>query len=227
MADLISLGMMAAPAISQMIQGSKQRKKARDLNVSTYIPPALRRKISDLTMMSKAGRYAGQDVDEANVRKNVADAMASVREGTSSSANILNAASLLNEQANQAFQNIGARAEQVRERRLADLNMARSEKSGVQMENQRRFQAAKGALEGAGSQNMFNALSNLAAIGVLARGGRGSGQENSAITPDELSGLGMRDLQKMPIFMNSTLENADSTLLSHIERLKELGIIND
>lgn len=228
MADPISLGMMAAPAIAQLITGASQKKKAKNLQASTYIPPALRRKISDLNIRANAGRYAGQDVDEANVRKNVADAMASVKEGTSSSSNILNAASLLNEQANQAFQNIGARAEQVRERRQDDLNRALTEKSGVQMENQRRFQAAKGALSGAGDQNIFNALSNLSSAGLLSSvgGGTGGAGAGNMITPDRIQGLGMEDLQRMPIFMNGAPKDADNTLLNQIERLKQLGIIN-
>lgn len=159
----IPLAVGGVQSIYQLFQANKQRKEAD--KAANYIPPSLLEEESLARTQAGATRYAGQDQDEANVRQGVADTFANVSRASTSSGDILNAASKLDNSQSKALQGIQRTGQVFKQNAMDRLRGTLARKAGAQM--QARMYAEN--LRGAAAKNEYNAV-NSALGGVVQAG---------------------------------------------------------
>lgn len=155
-APIVPLVVGGAQALFQAFQGGQQRKAAR--RAEGYVPPALKEEENIARTQASATRYAGQDQDETQVRQGVADTFSNVSRATTSSGEVLNAASKLSGSQDRALQGIQRTGQVFRQNAMDRLRGTLARKAGAQM--QARMYAEN--LRGAAARNEYNAVSSLA-----------------------------------------------------------------
>lgn len=198
---LVGLG----TGLFQAAAAGRQRRQARRMQPSSFIPPALREAEGSASREAMATRYPGQDVDEANVRQTATDAFHNVARSSSSPSATVNAASRLAGFQQREMRRIGAEARRFRANATDRLRQIQLRKAGVQAENRRQFEAAKSALRGASSQNLFNAISSIGAGAVVSHleGGRGGGGQG-LFTTNPVTGMPERNPMLSSMLYNPT-----------------------
>jgi hypothetical protein len=177
----------AAQGLGQLITGISQRRQARKLKPSTYIPPSLQEAVGSARSRAQATRYAGQGEDERSVRQATQTAMGNVQKSTSSSATALNAAASLAGREQAGMRNISQRAMQNRERQQQIFESALKQRANVEAQNRRQYEAAKSALRGASMQNTSKGLGNFGMAAGLAGDKFLSSRDGGGVTADTSS----------------------------------------
>jgi hypothetical protein len=168
--QLIPLAIAGISAAAQASQASKQKKEAE--RAKRYKNPAIESAASMARAEANSTRYAGQDIDESNVRQGVSDTLSNIQRSSRSSGDILNAASRVSGQQQREYQNI-AKGSQIFRKGAADsYRQAQMAQAGVQDSNRQYSEALKGA----SSQNQFNAWNTL--LGGVASTNFGGGAKN-------------------------------------------------
>ncbi len=179
----------AASAAPKLIEGIKQRRKAKKLKVSNYLPPSLKAASEEARREATASRYAGQDVDEANLRQNVTDTFHNVAKSSSSPNALLNAASQLSGAQTRGNQQIGQNLHRFKQNAKDIYRNLELQKAEQQKENYNQFLGAKSALKGAAKQNIYGGITDLAS-GALASFGPGGDAIGGAIKGVGKAGAG-------------------------------------
>lgn len=151
----------SASGTNQSALGIYQLLRARKVKKDNYVPESLQQNIAEAEALSSKNKYVGQESDEANVRKNTANAISQAREGTNSSANLLNFVSGAQSKQNQAMNQIGQKAMQFQQVNRQNAQNLRGQRANIEMDNMRRFWAAKSALKGAGIQNLMQGQASI------------------------------------------------------------------
>lgn len=162
-APVVPLAVASGQAIYQLFQGQKQRREAD--KVQGYVPPSLVEEENLARTQAGATQYAGQAEDESRVRQGVADTFANVSRASTSSGDVLNAASKLHGAQSDAMQGIAKTGQIFRQSALDRLRGAQARKAGAQMQS--RMYAEN--LRGAAARNEYNAINSLAG-GVVQAG---------------------------------------------------------
>lgn len=155
-APLVPLIVGAAQAAGQAYMSARQRKEAD--KAQKFIPDALKEEENIARVQAGATRYAGQSQDEAMVRQGVADTFGNITRSTTSSGEILNAASKLAGSQDRAIQGIQAKGEVFRQNAMDRLRGTLARKANAQMQS--RMYAEN--LRGAAAQNLYNSVNSLA-----------------------------------------------------------------
>jgi hypothetical protein len=145
----------SANGTSQGVYGMYQLYQASKLKPDNYIPPSLRKNLDEAETLASKTKYVGQAYDEGKVAQNTANAIERARQGTNSSANFLNFVASSQEKENQAMNAIGQKSLAFQQVNRNNAVQLRNQKANLEMDNMKRFWAAKSALKGAGQQNMM------------------------------------------------------------------------
>lgn len=174
---IIPLAAAAAPAIYQGVKGLSQKNQAKKLKESNFVPPELLMN-RDLAMQQAYSRRApGQARAEENVRRNLATTISAGQRSFGGDANKIAAITAgANAQANDATARIADSGAQFSENAFARLAGTNTQIAAQRRQNRNEFNAAKAELIAAGDQNIFNSISNLSTLGLMAAGtGTGKG----------------------------------------------------
>ena len=183
----------------------QQQKELNSLKESDYIAPGLLQAEALANKNANATRYAGQDIDEANIRQNSANAMSNVSRGTTSGTNVVNAALGIQGNENRAFQGVSKTLQNFKDRNQANWTRLLLQKANAQMGNRRQYEASKSALQGAIMQNkarqrnaFWNAGGSALDSGLAFAAGGGGMKGLDAITGGTDNSLAVM-LQRMGI----------------------------
>ena len=181
----MALGALALlPSAFQLYQGFRQRKMAKNLKPDNYIPGALREKEARTRTRTNVTSLPGQGRAEDKIKSTTANTVASVRRNAKDSSTVLEKVQEADAAEKAATGDLNARLEGFKMRAEDQLNSVLSEKAGIQKGNRDQHNAAKSALEGASSQNFFNAASNAATAGIiLGGGGAGAATDGTPSVP--------------------------------------------
>lgn len=169
---IVPLAASAIPSIYQGIKGLSQKRQARKLQESKFMPQELLMN-RDLAMQQAYSRRApGQALAEENVRRNLANQIsAGVRSGSRGDVNRTAAiTSAATAQANDATRRIAAQGQAFSEGALDRLRASNMAIAGQKRQNRMEYDQTKAQLLAASDQNIFNSLSNLGTLGLVAAG---------------------------------------------------------
>lgn len=162
-APLIPLLVGAGQAGYQFFQAARQRREAD--KAKNYIPPGMLEAENLARVEAGATRYPGQDRDEANIRQNTADTFQNISRATTSSGDLLNAASKLNGAQARGIEGVAKNAEIFKHNALDRYRSTLAQKAGYQM--QARMYSEQ--LKGAAARNEYNGVASLGG-GVVQAG---------------------------------------------------------
>lgn len=145
----------SAAGTNQSALGIYQLIRAKKLKKDNYIPESLQQNIAEAESLAGKTRYTGQSYDESQVKKNTANTVARAKEGTNSAANLLNSVSAAQSKENDAINQIGNKAQQFQMVNRQNAQGLRGQRAGLELDNMKRYWAAKSALKGAGIQNLM------------------------------------------------------------------------
>lgn len=158
--------------VAKIAQGISQKRKAKKLKESTFIPPALLEAERLARNQENTTRYAGQDVDENNIRQATATGISNVNKAATSSADALNMGSAIVGREQNQMRQLGKTLQMYKEQGRQSRRQALREKAYAQARNKQTFEEAKSALTGASIQNIYGGISDIG--GGIASLGQGS-----------------------------------------------------
>lgn len=177
----------SAGGTNQSALGIWQLIRAKKLKKDDYIPPSLQTNIAEAETLAGKNKYTTQSYDEAQVKRNSANAVSRGAEATNSSANLLNMVSGVQSKENDAMNQIGNKALQFQMVNRQNAQNLRGQRAGLELENMKRFWAQKSALKGAGIQNIMggqdrihqgagtflDSMFSMGGSGMMGGGGKG------------------------------------------------------
>lgn len=182
----VALALAAGQGIYQGVKGLTQKRQARKLKESTFIPQELLMN-RDIAMQQAYSRRApGQSVAEENTRRTMANQIAAGQRIAGGDANKLAAiTSGAVGQANDANARISAQGQQFSENAFGRLGYANTAIAGQKRQNREEYIDTKNRLDASGDQNIFNAIGNISSAGIAgiesgAFDGIGSETRNAA-----------------------------------------------
>lgn len=163
----VALALAAGQGIYQGVKGLTQKRQARKLKESTFIPQELLMN-RDIAMQQAYSRRApGQSVAEENTRRTMANQIAAGQRIAGGDANKLAAiTSGAVGQANDANARISAQGQQFSENAFGRLGYANTAIAGQKRQNREEYIDTKNRLDASGDQNIFNAIGNIASAGI-------------------------------------------------------------
>lgn len=178
---ILPLLLAAAPAVYQLGKGLLQKRQAKKLKESTFVPKELTMNRDLATQQAYSRRAPGQAVAEENVRRATANQISAGQRlaggNINKSAAITSAATA---QADDANRSIAAQGQSFSEGAFNRLGNANNAIAGQKRANRDAYTSAKAALLGASDQNIFNSVNNLSTAGLIGAEGAGSGYRPDA-----------------------------------------------
>ena len=150
----------AGLAAYQMIQAAKQRKEAKNMKPSNYVPAAVREAEVSARMNANAQSPAAARGLE-RIRQSTANTISSAKRVGGSAASVqqaVNDADAREKESLKDLQVADSQNQADNRQRLQDILMA---KGNYQQQSQDAYNSAKSALIGAAQQNQYNAVTNL------------------------------------------------------------------
>lgn len=179
--DPITLGLAAIPSIVKLFAGGSQRRKAGKLVKDDFTSPSLERMDNKLKSQLLRGTDKTKQAQERKIRQSASDTISNIKKTVKSPADVVTSAAQIGGAVSKmqagVEESFGQRQEG-RERRRENVQFA---KARQEEQAEREFNRAKGALIGAGQQNIFGGLTGLATVGVTAKEG---GKLSDAMTKD-------------------------------------------
>ena len=175
---LIASGVSAG---SKLIQGVKQKRAAKKINVGEReIPEETMRALQDVKTRATSGKYAGQDAAESLQEASVANILGKTQDLSSPGARAAQLANAMSTLSRGKLESSIYGAQDRRQRQAA-ADSARMEmgqmQRNIQEANIQDAARAKSALQAAGQQNVTGAISDLAGSAATALGaGLGAGK---------------------------------------------------
>jgi hypothetical protein len=163
----VALALAAGQGIYQGVKGLVQKRQAKKLKESTFIPEELLMN-RDLAMQQAYSRRApGQSNAEENVRRTMANRIAGAQRSFSGDANKIAAVtSAASGQANDANARIAEGGARFSENAIGRLSNANTAIAGQKRQNRAEYLDTKAALDASGDQNIFNSIGNIASAGI-------------------------------------------------------------
>jgi len=157
------------PSVFQGIQGIFQKNQASDLKESQYVPPELTMNRDLAQQQAYSRRAPGQSQAESLALRAQANQLSSAKRSFGADANKIAAVSSgATAQTNDQIARIAGQGQQFSENAFGRLGQANSAIADQKRQNRMQFLQAKNALNQAGDQNLFNAVSNVASAGVTS-----------------------------------------------------------
>jgi len=161
------LAAAAIPAVYQGVKGIVQKRQARKLKESKFIPEELLMNKDLSSQQAYSRRAPGQSFAEEQVRRNTANQISAGQRSFGGDANKMAAiASGAVGQANDATANIAANGQRFSEGAFNRLGYANTAIAGQKRQNRAEYLETKAALDASGDQNIFNSLNNLGSLAV-------------------------------------------------------------
>lgn len=187
MAAGLLLASTLLPAAYQAAQGFIQRKRAKDLKESTWVPPELLMNRDLASQQAYSRRAPGQSQAEENIRRNLATTISASNRSFGGDANKAAAvAGGAAAQADDQVRRLQANGQQFSENAFARMANANQGIAGQKRQNRDEFNRTKSELIAASDQNFFNAISGVGSAGVafgLNGGFGGKGKGGSSTIP--------------------------------------------
>lgn len=175
-ASWIAAGVAAAGATYQIVKGVKQKKLARKLAESKFVPKELsdNRDLAQQQAMSR--RAPGQALAEENIRRSQANQISAGQRSFGGDVNKTAAiTSAATAQANDANRAVAAQGQAFSEGAFNRLSNANSAIAGQRRQNRSEYNSAKAALIGASDQNIYNGINNASTAALAGMSGSGGG----------------------------------------------------
>lgn len=157
-----------APSVYQLYQSGRQRRAARNLKKSNFIPSAIKENVARGRRIANSSVSPGYMRAKENMRESVSDVANVAKRTASDSGQVLSAVASAQAVANDNLNNLEVQNDNFRLQGENMLASANNQKAQVEQKNEDQFQNAKAALKGAASQNEFNAITGIASVGVDA-----------------------------------------------------------
>lgn len=168
----------AVPAVFQGIKGLRQRRLAKKLKESTFVPSEMRENQDLARQQAYSRRAPGAARAEENIRKNLATTLGSQSRMFGGDAGKMVALSSgASARADNAAQGVQAQGQAFSENAFGRLAGANNAVAGQKRQNRDEYNRTKAQLLAASDQNIFNSISNLSTAGLTAMasgGGKGS-----------------------------------------------------
>lgn len=165
---LVPLLATAVPAAFKFFKGIKQKKDAKNLKESKFVPPELLMNRDLASQQAYSRRAPGAAFAEEQVRRGAANQVGNAMRMFGGDANKIAAvASAANAQANDANARIQAQGQAFSEgafNRMAGANVGIAQQKS---QNRNEYNQTKAALLDAGNQNIFGGVSDLASSAIL------------------------------------------------------------
>lgn len=166
---LIAAGLSLIGPISKTIQGFRQKKAAKNLKKSNFIPSSLQESLGRLKMNVASSMIPGYNRAKENINQSTSNSIRAA--GAGSISDKLSAAQSANVAENDALVDLETQGAQFQQGNEDRLNQGLTQKANVELENERTFQRTKQALLNSGSQNIFGGFSDMASVGTTALAG--------------------------------------------------------
>lgn len=189
MIPLIAAGVLGAASgiynIASGIHQNNQSNKINPIRPNYQIPSAIRNNLAIATNLANTQRLPGQSIAENRIRENSANSLNAIQKSGTSGNNILNAASQINQNQNNANNDLavqGAQMQMDNQGRLMDVNntFAQYQDQAFDYNKNQPYMmelAKKMALKQAGAENISSGLSSLGGLATsfIGQGGGGGG----------------------------------------------------
>lgn len=163
----VALALAAGQGIYQGVKGLVQKRQAKKLKESTFIPEELLMNRDLAQQQAYSRRAPGQSNAEENVRRTMANRIAAGQRSAGGDANKMAAiASAASGQANDANARLAAQGAQFSENAIGRLSNANTAIAGQKRQNRAEYLDTKAALDASGDQNIFNSIGNIASAGI-------------------------------------------------------------
>lgn len=163
----VELALAAGQGIYQGVKGLVQKRQAKKLKESTFIPEELLMNRDLAQQQAYSRRAPGQSNAEENVRRTMANRIAAGQRSAGGDANKMAAiASAASGQANDANARLAAQGAQFSENAIGRLSNANTAIAGQKRQNRAEYLDTKAALDASGDQNIFNSIGNIASAGI-------------------------------------------------------------
>jgi len=165
---LLPLIASAAPAIFKGVKGLFQKRQARKLKESKFVPPELLMNRDLAAQQAYSRRAPGAAFAEEQVRRGTANQVGNAMKMFGGDANKIAAvSSAANAQANDANSRIQAQGQAFSEGAFNRMAGANTQIAGQKRQNRNEFNQTKAALLDAGNQNIFGGISDLASTAII------------------------------------------------------------
>ncbi len=155
------------PAAAQLVQGVRQRRLAKRLKESTFVPPELMMNRDLAQQQAYSRRAPGQAFAEEQARRNTANQISAAQRSFGGDANKVAAiTSAATAEGNDANARIAANGAAFSERAMARVADANSAIGAQKRYNRDQYNQTKAQLLAGSDQNLFNAISNIGTAGV-------------------------------------------------------------
>lgn len=163
----ISTGAMAVTAGVKVGQGISQRRKAKRLKESTFVPAELLMNKELAQQQAYSRRAPGAAQAEEQIRRNQSNQTANALKMSGGDANKAAAiSSAANAQANDANARVQTAGQQFAENAFGRVAGANTQIAGQKRQNRDEFTQTKAALLDAGNKNIFNGISDAASTAI-------------------------------------------------------------
>ncbi len=163
----IALGLAAAQGIYQGIKGIRQKRQAKKLKESTFIPPELLMNRNLAMQQAYSRRAPGQGNAEQLNSRVLANQIAAGQRSAGGDANKMAAITAAAAgQANDANARTQAAGQQFSENAFGRLSNANIAVAGQKRQNRSEYLQTKNALQASGDQNIFSGIGNIASAGI-------------------------------------------------------------
>lgn len=167
MAFPAALALAAGQGIYQGVKGLVQKRQAKKLKESTWIPEELLMNRDLAQQQAYSRRAPGQANAEENVRRMTANRIAAGQRSAGGDANKMAAiASGAVGQANDATARIAEGGARFSENAFGRISNANTAIAGQKRQNRAEYLDTKAALDASGDQNIFNSIGNISSAGI-------------------------------------------------------------
>lgn len=170
-APLLAAGLISAGG--KVLGGLMQRRQAKKLKQSNYIPPALTEAKAEADIIANSSTAPGQQAEEEAARQSTAQSITNASKVAGSANELINFAGAARGNENKNMRDIARRALIWKDSQRANRNMIRGRIASQQAANRDQYQGAKSALIGASNQNIFGGITDAATAFALGSVGGG------------------------------------------------------
>lgn len=183
----VPLAIAGAQGLYSAYQGYKQGERARELEGKgpvDNVPTAYKQMLANQANQANNAQIAGYGQAIDNLNEQQATTLGEAKRAGTSSSNLLNVLTRLNQQGSAEKRRLAMAGQQAREQRQAQYNQGLMGQSQYQEQARQEQQNAIGALRGASMQNYYNAFATPLKISTtlygMDRKGSGSGGGSGA-----------------------------------------------
>lgn len=158
------------PSAFQLVKGFSQKKKAKDLKPSNFVPPSVESAINMAKADSLRTTAPGYGRTLEKIDAQNANAIDAARKVSSDASTLQASVSESDARRKEILKDIETENQQFQFRSRGDLMKWLGIRGDYEKMSRDSYDAAKSALEGAADQNIFNALTGAVATGITLKG---------------------------------------------------------